>query len=343
MKELFLELLHISLGSRDKLSRLPSSQEWSSLYAEAERQTVVGFLFTGLERLPEEQLPPLEVKLQWIGRVQMMEAEYCMHCERAVELSRRFHAVGFQSCVLKGVGMAQCYPIPSRRQCGDIDLWVNGRRKDVMAWMRSQCEIVHVTWHHVNATFFEDVVVEVHFHSSWLYNPFHYIKLRRFFEKEKGKQMRERGGGFGYPTQAFNAVYTLTHILRHLLEEGVGFRHVVDYYYVISSLSVEEREAASCIIREVGMSKILGAMMYVFMVACGASDDMLLCEPNEKEGKFFMEELFMAGNFGQTRQDGLNRNTLGRCLMMMMHYPSEVLWMFPFKARNKVWKVMARN
>ena len=343
MKELFLELLQISLGTRDKLSRVPSEQEWKALYDEAERQAVVGVQLSGLERLPEEQLPPIDLKLQWIGEIQIMESEYRLHCERAIELTRRFRAVGFRSCVLKGVGMAQLYPDPSLRQCGDIDLWVNGRRKDVMAWMRSQCDIIHVAWHHVNVAFFEDVVVEVHFHSSWLYNPFHYINLRRFFEKEKDKQMEEKEKGFGYPTPAFNAVYALTHILRHLLEEGVGFRHVIDYYYVIRSLSVEEREVASSIIQEVGMSKILGALMYVLKKACGISEDMLLCEPNEKEGMFFMEELFTAGNFGQTRQDGLSRNTLGRWLLMIMHYPSEVLWMFPFKVRNKAWKLFCKN
>ena len=129
---LFFELLQVALGTREELSRVPSAVEWEALYEEAERQAVVGVLLGGLERLPEEQWPPLELKLQWIGEVQMMEAEYRTHCERAKELTRRFRSIGFKSCVLKGVGTAQLYPYPERRQCGDIDLWVDGRREDVV-------------------------------------------------------------------------------------------------------------------------------------------------------------------------------------------------------------------
>ena len=49
---------------------------------------------------------------------------YRQHVQRAAELTRRFRSVGFKSCVLKGVGMAQYYPEPERRLFGDIDLWV---------------------------------------------------------------------------------------------------------------------------------------------------------------------------------------------------------------------------
>ncbi len=129
MTNLFFELLKVALGAREKFSRVPNAQEWEKLYEEAENQAIVSILLTGLERLPAEMLPPLELKLQWIGMAQVMEAEYRLHCERAAELSVQFRDVGFQSCLLKGIGAAQYYPNPSRRQCGDIDLWVGWKQK----------------------------------------------------------------------------------------------------------------------------------------------------------------------------------------------------------------------
>ena len=236
---LFFELLQVALGNRDKLSRVLSTAEWEALYDEAERQTIVGVLLDGLERLPAEQLPPVLVKLQWIGIVRVMEEEYRMHCERAVELTRRFRAVGFRSCILKGIGLAQFYPHPERRQCGDIDFWVDGRRRNVLAWLRTQCEVGYSTWHHTDAMMFEDVHVEVHFRPSWVYNPFQYRRLSHFFKEKKGAQMAERNTGFGYPMPAFNAVFALTHAFHHLLEEGVGMRHVLDYYYTLNQLRVK--------------------------------------------------------------------------------------------------------
>lgn len=58
MKDLFLELLQVSLGVRDELSRVPSAIEWQELSEEAQKQTVAGFITEGLDRLASERLPP---------------------------------------------------------------------------------------------------------------------------------------------------------------------------------------------------------------------------------------------------------------------------------------------
>lgn len=57
MRELFVELLQVSLGTREKLSRVPSAVEWQALMDEAQRQAIAGILACGLERLPIEQKP----------------------------------------------------------------------------------------------------------------------------------------------------------------------------------------------------------------------------------------------------------------------------------------------
>ena len=343
--DLFFELLQVSLGTREKLSRVPSEREWLALYDEADRQAIIGVMLTGLERLPEEQLPPLDVKLQWIGMVQMMEADYKEHCERASELTSRFRAVGFKSCILKGISFAQMYPHPERRQCGDIDIWVNGRRKDVLAWVRTQCEIGHSTWHHTDAMFFEEVPVEVHFRPSWVYHPLQNCRLQRWF-KEHGARVQcskfqVPGGEITTPTVEFDAVFALTHAFHHLLEEGVGFRHIVDYHYVLKSLPLNAYDDVLRTFQSIGLGKFAAAMMWVLKEACGATDDMLICEPDEKEGRFLLSEIKAAGNFGFNRVgEELKHNSLKRYWVMGKHYPGQVLWMIPFKVRNKVWMMI---
>ena len=51
MSNIFFELLQVSLGTRDKLSRMPSAAEWGRLFGEAERQAVAGLMLGGLERM----------------------------------------------------------------------------------------------------------------------------------------------------------------------------------------------------------------------------------------------------------------------------------------------------
>jgi len=82
--------------------------------------------------------------------------------------------------------------------------------------------------------------------------------------------------------------------------------------------------------------------MWVMKEVCGAEYDILLCEPNEKEGKFLLSEIMAGGYFGQSRQDGKSRNTVGRWMMMVRHYPGEVLWMVPWKVWHRFWKLAHR-
>ena len=344
--EIILELLQCALGNRASLSHSLDTEQWVEIYEESKRQAIVGVVFCGLECIPIEQRPPRKIWLQWIYSTCMQESTYRKHCEEAVYLTREFDSAGFRSCVLKGVGAAQLYPKPERRKCGDIDLWVNGRREDLMLYLKNKCEVSHVEWHHIGVHLLDDVPVEVHVYPAWLYNPWYNCRLQRYFKRMTDAQMVEREDGLKYPDAAFNAVYSLTHCYHHFLEEGVGLRHVVDYYYVLLQLhgdSVCGNDYGSDILRticQIGLGKFLGAMMWVLQDACGASEELLLCAPNPKEGLFLLDEIISAGNFGISRNDGLNRNTWSRWRLMMRHYPTEVIWMIPWKIWHRLWRRM---
>lgn len=345
----FHELLQVSLGTRDWMSRVPNDAQWETLFEESSRQAVTGVLLSGIERLPQEQRPPIDLLLEWIGEVLITEETNKLHQKRAWELTAKFLSVGFRSCVLKGVGTGLLYLQPLRRQCGDIDLWVGGRRKDVMAWLRSQCEIGHREWHHVEAMLFEDVSVEVHFHPIWLYNPWYNRGLQRWFKEQKPAQMVERETGFGYPSVEFNAIYSLVHTFHHLMDEGVGLRHVVDYFYILKSIHTENKSTeVVTALQRFGLMRFLRAMMYVLKVACGMAPEYLLCKPDEKAGKFLLDEIMLAGNFGHfdarvvipEDESFLHRNIrkFRRQLRFLKFYPGEVLCAPIWKTWHWCWR-----
>ena len=350
---LFIELLQISLGNHTELSRVPSKTEWEELFEEAQRQTVAGMLLEGLEHLSIEQRPSQLLILEWIGEAQIVEQTGLLHRERAGELTRVFNAGGFRSVVLKGLSSAERYPNPLRRQCGDIDIWVDGSRKDISSWMKGRgIEAEHSEWHHIGTKFFDDVEVEVHVHPSWMYNPWHNRELQKFFSKNKDCS-KHTDRGYNVTTATFDSVYQLTHVFHHLLEEGVGVRHIVDYYYVLIKLRDDKDNHQSttsedakgteiiAVLRKLGLIKFAAAIMYVMKEVCGAEDGILLCEPDEKEGRFLMNEVMAAGNFGIQRVGvELKRNSIKRFIVMAKHYPSEVLWMIPWKVWHKGWRLV---
>ena len=76
--------------------------------------------------------------------------------------------------------------------------------------------------------------------------------------------------------------------------------------------------------------------MYIEIVVSGIDKDLMLCQPNEKEGRFLLEEIMRGGNFGHydERNRFYSKNarirrgvfTLKRNMRYLKHYPGEVLW-----------------
>lgn len=334
----FLSLLKFSIGS----CAIPPEiieEEWRKLFKETKRQTVSGLIMSGIEKLPTEQQPPQKLMFKWKLLTTALEQFSIIQQKKATELTQKFQELGFKSCVLKGVGIAQLYPNPLRRQGGDIDLWVDGNRKDVTKKLSSEYKIGKIFWHHTEVEIFEDIEVEIHFYPSWLYNPIYNRRLQHFFTSKKADAMKSREIGFNYPSIEFEAVHSLAHTFHHLLEEGIGFRHIVDYYYILQNLPKEKHNEILSEIRNFGLEKFLGAMMYVLIEALELDKQYILCEPNPKEGKFLLNEIYNAGNFGKQRKGGeLKRNSFKRYWVMVRHYPNHVLWMIPWKMWHLVWR-----
>lgn len=344
---LLIELLQVTLGVRDRLSRVPSFQDWEVLFEEARRHAIIGVLMDGIGRLPTEQLPPKKpILLRWIGMMYLIEKDYHVHLGYAKELTSRFSQSGFECSILKGLSAAMRYPIPSRRQCGDIDLWVNGRRNDIMAYLKSEFNISSIVWHHIVVNAYNDVRIEVHIHPSWLNNPFYNVKLQRWFDNSLLQILRQPVNKLGFQTTpvVFDAVYQIVHVFHHLLEEGIVLRQIVDYYYVLKNLNDEEREDAFLFLMKIGLKKFTAAMMYIQHEVCGASSSLLICEPDPKEGSFLLDEILTSGDLGHQRIGGnLLRSRLKRYLLMMKHYPNEVIWMVPWKIWHKGWRFVKRK
>lgn len=118
------ELLQVALDTRSSLTKVPTAPEWELLFAESQKQAIVGVMAMGLERLPVEQRPPITIILKWIGLAEMVKSRNQEMNERCQAIEQLFSDAGFDHCILKGQGNALLYPNPLVRQSGDIDIWV---------------------------------------------------------------------------------------------------------------------------------------------------------------------------------------------------------------------------
>ena len=352
---MFFELLQVALNNRVKLSRIPTDEEWSVLYEESERQAVTGILLQGIDKLPLEQRPSKLFLLQWIGVGQMIEQQNHILDERCLELLEKLEENGLHGTILKGQGVALLYDkeLRSMRQSGDIDVYVDCGFDKALASVQGIKDFTVEGWDykHAHLRIWEDTEVEMHYRVEVLLNLRKNKRLQKWFEEHQDAMFCNQNG-LVTPTVVFNVFYILLHIYRHFLYEGVGMRQIIDYYFVLRTVHGSQFMVKDYtdIVSVFGMEHFAKGLMWVMQEALGMPKEWMLWEPDEKEGKYILDEVMAGGNFGHHDQrlqhGGGKLNTVKQVCRhnwhLMSHYPSDVIWAPIWFIWHKCWKLKTK-
>ena len=435
-QKIFFDFLRFCIGSVKEIPDSLKEADWKELYAIAKKQCLVGVLFDGIKKLPAEYVGmKKELLLQWMAESQMLEKANVRLNDAAIQVSEWFRKKGFRTCILKGQGNALMYPNPYSRTPGDIDIWVEGGDKRVISFVRSISPHEKACYHHIEFPSYKGMEVEVHYRPSFLLCFWHNRKLQKYYEREKEEQFSHRvmlgeQGEIAIPTAEFNLIFQLTHIFSHLMNEGIGLRQLVDYFYVLcdfykvyqnsSNPSVSLSKGSSTFspspsssgsgdvtapsrcseplrskdggpskvspdsagwdrrdaigdmtsatatalssfaanssaaidrvqkeLKELGLWKFAGVIMYIMQEVFGMPASRLIVPPNEKYGRFVLNEVLEAGNFG--RHDARNRfgrSQLGhnlqrvyRDIRLVRYFPAEALCEPLFRIWHFFWRL----
>ena len=449
-QKIFFDFLRFCIGSAKEIPSSLKEADWKELYAIAKKQCLVGVLFDGIKKLPAEHVGmKKELLLQWMAESQMLEKANVRLNDAAIQVSEWFRKKGFRTCILKGQGNALMYPNPYSRTPGDIDIWVEGEDKRVISFVRSISPHEKACYHHIEFPSYKGVEVEVHYRPSFLLCFWHNRKLQKYYERVKEEQFSHRvmlgeQGEIAIPTAEFNLIFQLTHIFSHLMNEGIGLRQLLDYYYVICDfykvyqnfskthpssltkgsstfslspssmvftppsvppfpgdrnlrsgdvtapsrcseplrskvggpkrsspdsagwdrLSIEGDNSAGSTtavtssastaldvvqkeLKELGMWKFAGGIMYIMQEVFGMPASRLIVPPNEKYGKFVLNEVLEAGNFGKhDARNRFGRSKLGhnlqrvyRDIRLVRYFPAEALCEPLFRIWHFFWRL----
>ena len=355
--QIFFDFLRFCIGSAKEIPDSLKEADWKEIYAIAKKQCLVGVLFDGIKKLPAEHVGMKKVLLlQWMAESQMLEKANVRLNDAAIQVSEWFRKKGFRTCILKGQGNALLYPNPYSRTPGDIDIWVEGGDKRVITFVRSISPHEKACYHHIEFPPYKGVEVEVHYRPSFLLCFWHNRKLQKYYERVKEEQfshqvMLGEQGEIAIPTAEFNLIFQLTHIFAHLMNEGIGLRQLLDYYYVLISddlLLIRDRVLKE--LKELGLWKFAGGIMYIMQEVFGMPASRLIVPPNEQYGKFVLNEVLEAGNFGKhDERNRFGRSKLGhnlqrvyRDIRLMKYFPAEAMsepffrvWHFFWRMKNK--------
>ena len=181
-----------------------------------------------------------------------------------------------------------------------------------------------------------------------MYSPITNRRLRKFFTQKEALQFANYNERLGVNVTdvAFDLVFSAVHIYRHLFTEGIGLRQLLDYYYILTHSTHEQRTEAFRVLSSLEMKKFVSALMFVQQKIFLLPDEFCLTAPNAKVGNFLLDEIFLAGNFGQydSRIRWRNKNPLSVFLNKLAHnfrflkyFPSEVLWAPFWKIWHFLW------
>ena len=437
-QKIFIDFLRFCIGSVKEIPGSLKEADWQELYAIAKKQCLVGILFDGIKKLPAEHVGmKKELLLQWMAESQMLENANVRLNDAAIQVSEWFRKKGFRTCILKGQGNALMYPNPYSRTPGDIDIWVEGGDKRVISFVRSISPHEKACYHHIEFPSYKGIEVEVHYRPSFLLCFWHNRKLQKYYERMKEEQFSHRvmlgeQGEIAIPTVEFNIIFQLTHIFSHLMNEGIGLRQLVDYYYVLcdfykiyqdfsnpsvslskgsstfssspsssgsgdvtapsrcseplrskvggpskvspncagwdrrdaigdmtsatastDSSATAARSSSTAIdrvqeeLKELGLWKFAGGIMYIMQEVFGMPASRLIVPPNEKYGKFVLNEVLEAGNFGKhdarnrfgRSQLGHNLQRVYRDIRLVRYFPAEALCEPLFRIWHFFWRL----
>lgn len=351
--ELFFSLLRYSIGTAEGLPCTPSKDEWKALYDIAKKQALQGVIFTAIEKLPKEQRPDVDILLSWYKTCEIIKSKNQELTKKAIIISNKFKEEGFENCVLKGQGIAQYYPNPLLRVSGDIDIWLEGECDKIIRYIKNITPDTVAVFHHIDFPILDNIEIEVHYRPTWLCNPIQNNTLQKYIKSQAEKQFRNTvntsEGSMHVPTTAFNLIYIQMHIFRHLFDEGVGLRQVMDYYFLLQQdFSNEEKEECINVLKKIGQLKFTKALMYVLKEIFNIDEKYMFVEPDSRYGKFLLHEIMTAGNFGQfdERYQHTGRGFsfirasiwIRRSVKLIIHSSEETLWDPYFRIMHHFWR-----
>ena len=356
----YLEFLKFCLNPGSQVPDCISSINWHDLMEFGVKQCISGLYIPTLlmknGRLTASDFkgnkPTDDDVMEWVFEDLRLRKMNEVLFGRTQKASDWFFENGFRNCILKGQGNAIMYPDPYLRTCGDVDIWLEGTRDEILAFTTKYYNMPASSLH-VHFPMFGDVEVEVHFRPSRSYNPKKTKKLWAYFDEvapsQFGNKVTSPDGKYSFfvPTNEFNLVFQLSHVFRHFINEGVGLRQIIDYFYLLrkrydEGATEEDNKRLIALLKRLGMYGFATAMMYVQKEVLGLDSKYLYAKPNKKKGEFLLEEMLFAGNFGHSEkrlhskldeaEGHFKRFWILESfrLRLFRYFPSDAIWM-PYK------------
>ena len=306
-QELILTFLARALFNRDIL--IPDNLDWDEVYKEADVQTVLPLVYVAVS----DSLPS-EIKSKWQLAIYEILANNVKIIYEHKEAHRILTEGNIPYVIIKGTASARYYPIPKLRMMGDVDFVVRKEdlartgellEKQAFIWMEDK----EHTAHHV---YYRDSSIwEVHWGMSGIPTGENGIKTRELFSEIIDTAVYDESG-YMIPDEFHHGLVLLIHTAEHLVNTGIGLRHLCDWAVFVEGYSDEnfkdifEEKLKAC-----GLWRFAQLLTQLSVCYLGVSEkEWAGQDTNEIYLQNLISDIFASGNFGRKDSERINQAKL---------------------------------
>ena len=285
MRKLFFELMQVSVGQLDCVSRFPEPDEWRKFYELAKQQAVVGICHHGVTKLFEYGLvAPQELSLDWMAEAEEIKEHNRGETRRLITLQEELQKHHLRSSVMTGPGLTRFYnrELQSLRYTKGIDIYVFGYKNqiDLNQWADMNVRIFTV----------------LRAGKSMQRNN----RLEKWILQNNDLMFR-KAGELVVPSHSMTIVIQLVHLYNLLFEKRLWMRNLMDLFFVLrfaegnSKIFEFAQTSVNGAIKELGLTRFSRGVMWLLKEVFALDPKFMPLEPLEDEGQFLLSQIMGDG------------------------------------------------
>lgn len=282
VEDIYIELLKAAIWGKCKARLEISDERLEEVVRLAAFQGIGPLVFDQLLKLKGTEIPDalrMQMKQQCV--MSMMQQNSMIPI--LTQAWKALEEADIHPVLLKGFGLAQCYPQPYLRQWGDIDLYVGQKQ------YHEACRVLRETFpgiphpeeddedrKHYNFDF-PNTAIETHRISMECPHPInrsYYEQLEEMYLTKYGPTFDLNGMAITVPEDTFNVFYTFLHAWHHFIETGMNMKQLCDIAVLLhAKRDGIDRERLREMLNRMCLKEVWQLFMYIQVQHLGATQE----------------------------------------------------------------------
>lgn len=279
-KESVYKILRLALGGEVADFGPMSAQEWNWAFNTLSLHGLSALGCVAIEKLPVDLRPSKEVLLKFITADMSTQQSYTRLKKLADKIEVLLKYAGVKCLLLKGLSLAEYYPVPHARKFVDIDLYAPDMGNVIDDAFKSKGVKVDTDFYRHSHMNLSGILVENHHCLLDVRGRQKLADLDADLKKMAVSQLATYDEpGLYYPDAHFSLIFNLHHAMSHFIYEGISFKFLVDWiYFLRNEKELLSSEQTALGLRDHELLKFAAVMSEVSVRHLGlAIDDVPEC------------------------------------------------------------------